>query len=705
MKYLFAGEGNAFSYCLCNLLQKEGHDINWISDDEKAYLGNELFKGKVYKSLHVAEEIERIITLHSVRTIVFFAPIYRNQTSVRNDLPMLEALLKAVTQCADIQFVYLSSMETIYSESSSERVAKLRYGEMLCEAYQKNQNIPLLILRSSMIYADYPRDHMGYMGYALSAIESKQTISCVLHEEDYIDTIYGVDAAYAAYQLMELEKCGTYCITSGYPITLRQLHYILGEVMQAEPRVKYSAAESTSSSDIFERESQTVKKETGWVPMVLFDEDRNEVKALATDKAISSESDKLGKKNSFISRIWQKDIVRGVIETLVLFVIMHFLSVLTSGITDFRFVDIRLLFVMLIAIMFGTYFGLFAAVLACISYVSDMLGSRIDISYLLYSVDSWLPFIAYIFAGGMFGYLTDKKNDRIDEAEEKYGNLIERYTFLKMIHKDLLSVKAGMQQRLLSSKESFGKVYEVTEKLNSLSPERILVKAVEVVSDTLGSCDVAVYEINPQFNRYARRTICSRQLCNQTEKSLDLSMMRDFAKSLESEKIFVNIELKENHPDFAAPVYSGGNMIAFIAAYHVPADMFTLYHQNLFRVLGGLIENNLVKALEYEAKRKSEMYVNGSTFLTETELADRISIMQDQTEDTYYGALLLKIINTGKLSMDALSHAVETTIRNNDFAGIDPNGNIIVTLVGAAAGDYDIIAQRFAAKGLEVMIC
>ena len=49
--------------------------------------------------------------------------------------------------------------------------------------------------------------------------------------------------------------------------------------------------------------------------------------------------------------------------------------------------------------------------LAIASYVAALLHAQIDISYVFYSVESWIPFILYGVAGAFGGYWSDKKYD------------------------------------------------------------------------------------------------------------------------------------------------------------------------------------------------------------------------------------------------------------------------------------------------------
>ena len=378
-----------------------------------------------------------------------------------------------------------------------------------------------------------------------------------------------------------------------------------------------------------------------------------------------------------------------------MFGIMLLILPYTRDATDLRYVDIRLAYIAMVSAMFGMKIGIFATFLACVSYVVDLGKDGIDLTYLIYSVETWVPFIVYGATGALLGYMSDRKQDRIEEVEERYGNLFERYDFLKDIHREALEVKNRLQQQISSSKESFGKVYEVSERLDTLSPEEVVYQAVDVMTDTIGGCRAAIWLIGKQDRRFARRASCSETLQNEIPRTLKFEDYPLMQEGFEKENLFVNRKLDERYPDFGAPVYHEGRIAAFVTIYDLPVEKYTLYYQNLFKVLIGMIENNLIRAMEYEEKRKEEICVSGTDFLKAEEFLNRLQLAEEEKEKSRHTYIQIKIQNWEKEELSLLSYKVSQVIRENDFAGFDKEGNLRIVLVNAVENDFSAIQERY----------
>lgn len=712
MNVLFVGMADITASYLADRLYREGHHISWVTSEKKVFLWSKDFKGKVYRIGYEINQLKRILELHGVDTVIFCTGSHQG-TGVEeyesgSQLLALQNILRATSYIKLKHFVYLSSIELDYRQIYTPMLAELQYGEALCKSYQERAGLPLLILRLGLVYGDYPLDKMGYIGSILQKSVERQTIECRFSEESYVDAVFAEDAAVAANNLLELDKVGTYYVVTGHPLKVEELHYILGCIGGKTLPVAYLNEVTTLEKDAYWTYSEKLKQDTGWVPFYLLPEKGKGVLASTLDRHMQELHKEEVQEHSFhkIKDFFhQYPTVKGILEAFAMFIIMSWILPYTQGATDLRYVDVRLLYIALVAVMFGMKIGLFATVLACISYAVGLGKEGIDLTFLIYSVETWIPFIIYGIAGSLLGYMSDRKNDSIEEEEEKFKNLMERYTFLKGIHKEALEVKGKLQQQISASKESFGKVYEVAEQLNTLSPDQVFYHAVDVMTDTIGGCQAAIWLINPEHSFYARRKACSVGVREELPNSLKLDEYPLLMEGFEKENLFVNRELDERYPDFAAPVYHEGKTIAFVAVHGLEVEKFTLYYQNLFKVLVGLIENNLVRALEYEEKRKAEKYLPDTELLNALELAEVLRLMEDEREKAHHTYLKLRVDNFHEYKLAELSVKLRELVRDNDFAGVDDDGTVLVVLDNARVSDFPVIQKRFAGRGMEVSLC
>lgn len=181
------------------------------------------------------------------------------------------------------------------------------------------------------------------------------------------------------------------------------------------------------------------------------------------------------------------------LQNLGLFLLMLLLTGWTADWNDLRYVDVRLLYVVIVAISFGMRQGLLATVLAIASYVAALLHAQIDISYMFYSVESWIPFILYGVAGAFGGYWSDKKYDDYDSLADQYREQGERYDFLKELYREVVDVKNQLQRQIVVSRDSLGRLYSITEELQSPSPRTVCVKTIGVMEDIMECESAALY--------------------------------------------------------------------------------------------------------------------------------------------------------------------------------------------------------------------
>ena len=72
-------------------------------------------------------------------------------------------------------------------------------------------------------------------------------------------------------------------------------------------------------------------------------------------------------------------------------------------------------------------------------------------------------------------------------------------------------------------------------------------------------------------------------------------------RAIEQEGLWVNRGFLPGRPMYAAGVRQNGSLVVLIGLYTASEEQMTLYYQNLFRILCGLVETALVRALSTRA--------------------------------------------------------------------------------------------------------
>ena len=711
MNVLMVGIQDVTSGYIADRLEREGQKITWFTAQKKQEKAPNI-RAKIYRREYDVRSLLRVLQMQDIDTVVFHYGSYRGtvaeESRDESRIPALQCLLSAMEIYGRVKrLAYISTVELNHRNINTPRMAEMQFGEALVEYHAQSRKIAALILRTGMVYGEGRLEGMGYIGLAIQKTLDGKEVETRCGRDSYVDIVHAGDVAMAVYRLLVNACSGTYYCLTGSPIPLHQLHDTLGHLLGVPLKVRYDNEEETLAAEEYLTLSQPLRMETGWFPLCVPGNERGDraLRAIAAHALAGKAKTDSGKKEKFSLRSWMKAhaFMQGLLETLLIFALAMFVSQWTESNSALRYVDVRLLFVVLISIQHGLRLGIVAIVLACFGYIYTLRASGVDVTYLLYSVETWIPFIVYALCGAAIGYVTDLRADNMAELEQKNEMLRDRYDFLKQLQKETIDVKQQLQQQLSASRESFGKVYQISERLNTLSPSQMLYQSVDVLCEVMGNCQASIWMLNGT-GRFARRKACSDGLLSTLSSTMVMSDYPRITEGFAKENLFVNREMEAKYPDFAAPIYRDNRPIAFAALYQISPERFSVYYQNLFKVVVGLIENNLVRAMLYAEQTSERDYLPDTVLLHAEAFRAALALIRQEEEKGHVSCLLLRI-TPGTLSLGELSERLVSLIRADDVAGMDEAGRPCVLLLNATEDDFGAIRKRFASSGLEVTPC
>jgi K+-sensing histidine kinase KdpD len=188
---------------------------------------------------------------------------------------------------------------------------------------------------------------------------------------------------------------------------------------------------------------------------------------------------------------------------------------------QFQYIDFRLLYVVVLATMHGLISGLIAAGLACVSLIINYSQLNVDWQMLLYNAENWIPFACYLIVASIAGYTKERYTNDLKFLKNENEALEERFSFQNELYREVLKNKGEYKAQILSYSGSFGRIYEVARRLNSLLPEVIFKEALESLEDLLINQTICIYTVTADA-RYARLAVCSQKLSIKVDKSLKL---------------------------------------------------------------------------------------------------------------------------------------------------------------------------------------
>ena len=292
---------------------------------------------------------------------------------------------------------------------------------------------------------------------------------------------------------------------------------------------------------------------------------------------------------------------------------------------QFRSVDVRLFFIVLISIAYGVGPGIAAAALMCVSLASSYLASGMDLASLFYWYENWLPFLLYLALGGIVGYVHTKQVEDNEFLRSRYDRLRDRLTYVEDLYHDSLRVKDTYRSELVQSKNGFGKIYEVVQRLSVFEPREIYLQSVPVVEDVLNCDSVAIFSVDEKSPDFARLQVCSQTVRSVTPTTYDLAKYPQVTDALATDDVWFNSTFDDTLPDYIAGVRDHGKLRTLITLRNVSFEQMNGYYMNLIRIMSRLMENFLVKAWEYESFQAHNAYLDDTVIMRTESINERLA--------------------------------------------------------------------------------
>ncbi len=367
---------------------------------------------------------------------------------------------------------------------------------------------------------------------------------------------------------------------------------------------------------------------------------------------------------------------------------------------QFRLIDYRLLFIVIMSTIWGSTAGFFSATLMILSLANAYYRNGTEWVMLFYDPGNWVPFILFYITAAICGYTRQRKEDEAGFVRDENKKLETENEFVSDLYQEALQYKNEYKQNLTLSKQGFGRIFDVVTKLNQSRSELIFAESIPVIEDILDNHSVAIYTIYDSAARFARLEVASASLSKRIKKSLDLSEYTDIIDTLLKGELWINKEPQEGQPCYVAGVLSDDHVTVLIAIYNVAFSQMSAYYANLIRVLAGLLENFIVKAWQYQSAVRQREFYNGGGIMYEDYFRMQLKIQRDMSDNEITDFRLFKLDGQGK-SANEWEELLRGKTRYNDSVCLGNDGNIYILATQVDEKGEEIILGRFEKAGLK----
>lgn len=364
----------------------------------------------------------------------------------------------------------------------------------------------------------------------------------------------------------------------------------------------------------------------------------------------------------------------------------------------FDAIDYKLLFVAIMGNIYGMWFGIVAALLACVLYGLNWVRGGNDLYVLLYNFDHWLPLGCYMLCGTLFGYLHDKSSAQLATLADEKRELEEQNSFLQTMYDLAYQDRSQMQEQVMQFRDSYGRIYSITKALDTLQPEQIYLSTLDILEDVLENRSVAIY-VCGDTSAYARLVVHSREM-ESPQRSLNLAGREQMYRCLCEGRVFANTALLPDCPAYAAPVMSEGRLNSVLMLWEVSFEKRSQHMENLLSILAGLVQSAVVRTQRYFAIMDN-IYIEGTHILTDEAFRNALDVYRDIREKRTGQHLLVRVHASASLTIQQYDARIGRATRSTDLTGRLKDEQIYVLFPQADAENLPQIVARFEGQGLK----
>ncbi len=635
-----------------------------------------------------------ILSTYDFDLIIYFANELTYDTIAPSDTETLRQVMKAGKYLSgETKFLYLSSLDAVF-DSSSDRGIISAAKENVCLYWAEQNHINLKIVRIPYLYNGAAED--DFLHDLFEQMRIRHTVRLREAETSQLYFLSLSDLSALIVRLADLWAPGEGVLTvnDDFHITFGQL---CKELSRLAPGVTFEFTGKNPPKRL-DLKNTALKQQYSWFAAV----------SLLTDlpdeyHAYKASLGSAGSPWKKLKALWGRhSAALRIVETVLLFLLCEFLVQLTDSALFFSLVDFRLAYIVIIATLYGLPYGMGAATLCSISWIAAKVLDGTNWLTLFYEPTNWLTFIFFYLVGGICGYVKLKKDDQIRFTTEENRLLEEKLSFTRQIYEDTFREKQDLKKQIIGSKDSFGKIFDITRQLNTVDSRELYLKIVDSFEGILENKTLSVYSVS-QDSAFARLEVASRSIMHDVSRSISLDTYAPVMEVLNRGEVWRNTRFLPHMPMFACGIRQDDKPLLLIFIWSAQTHQRSLYYVNLFRILCDLTQMSFIRAHEYSRAMHDRQYVSHTILQNAPTFRNSLNVFQELQERRVFQFLQLKV-DAGGRSKEEMSQLLARCVRTNDVAGILEDGSIWLLLSQAGDEDLKFILPRFQRLGLSAQV-
>ena len=649
-----------------------------------------------FQSPLMGDHFRRQFFMYDFRTVIYVSRALNFGQSSEAELMELRHVLELCRQGQTERFIFVTTNQVREDVPTAASIFQ-KTAEDLCHAYTRSNQIRLKIIRSPyFISGTNPQD---WLYQTFMALQEKKTAHWTIpvHPEERACFIDIEDLSRFLYRLLdhwmeepaelELEAYGQ---ASFQYLAERLQGYFPDTIVQCESDEPIRHIPSAALP-----EENIARQFYGWYAM------KDCVAEL--DSYLQAYRAQTAETKSWKDRIRDYVILKNRVliglELVLGAVLVEVLNRLAGSSAQFRMIDIRLLFVVMMSSTYGTGIGLLSALMEILSLSVAFYREGRNWVQLFYDPGNWLPFILLLLVSAVCGYLCERNRDTeqaLRDEAEKNGDELK---FVRGLYQEMQDSKNEYKRNLIESRDGFGRIFEVVERLSHTIPEKIFSEAILAMEEVLDNHSIAIYSVAQKDARFARLEVCSPGITG-LARSIELDAWQALLPTLDREEVWVNRKMESGYPMLLTGVRRNGHYALLIMIHHAEYHQMNSYYINLIRILRRLTEQFLTRAYDYQQANRQKTYLGDTIIVNAAYLCEQEKI-HEEMQKRHVSTYSLLRVHRERRSIEALSTLLERTMRTTDIAGQGNDGDIYIIAPQSDPATAQIILERYRKLGLD----
>lgn len=226
----------------------------------------------------------------------------------------------------------------------------------------------------------------------------------------------------------------------------------------------------------------------------------------------------------------KKFLLKNIMNLIILFLSTELINIILKEVPEFSNIDIRLIFIFIVANSMGMKYAIVSAILASALYIMQTYSGVLDISIIFLNTNNWLQVVIYLIFAIIIGLKHDKDNLKINSLNNSIDEFKEKEeTNIKKIEAYENELKE-FNQLLLTHKKTYIQVSDFIQQIDSVKHDNT--------------------KISTYLKEILDNDTCEFTNIQTIKKYLDTINMTTVGK----DHILINKDLNKEQPCYIAPI-------------------------------------------------------------------------------------------------------------------------------------------------------